>query len=60
MIDPTGKENGRGAYLCDNPDCWEKAVQQKQLLQKALMVTLQPEEWDAITAQKPMGTRQEE
>lgn len=25
-IDPTGKMNGRGAYLCDKPGCWERAV----------------------------------
>ena len=24
--DPTGKRNGRGAYLCANPACWEKAL----------------------------------
>lgn len=26
MIDPTGKANGRGAYLCDNRRCWERAI----------------------------------
>lgn len=25
-IDPTGKRNGRGAYLCDRPRCWERAI----------------------------------
>jgi predicted RNA-binding protein YlxR (DUF448 family) len=25
-IDPTGKRNGRGAYLCHNPACWERAL----------------------------------
>lgn len=25
-IDPTGKKNGRGAYLCDQRSCWERAV----------------------------------
>lgn len=24
--DPTGKRNGRGAYLCGDPACWEKAL----------------------------------
>jgi len=24
--DPTGKRNGRGAYLCDKPACWDKAL----------------------------------
>jgi predicted RNA-binding protein YlxR (DUF448 family) len=26
QIDPTGKRNGRGAYLCDKYTCWERAV----------------------------------
>ncbi len=26
QIDPTGKRNGRGAYLCDRPTCWERAL----------------------------------
>jgi len=25
-IDPSGKLNGRGAYLCDRRTCWEKAL----------------------------------
>jgi predicted RNA-binding protein YlxR (DUF448 family) len=25
-IDPTGRENGRGAYLCERPACWERAL----------------------------------
>jgi hypothetical protein len=25
-IDATGKKNGRGAYLCKNPDCLAKAL----------------------------------
>ena len=38
-IDPTGKKNGRGAYLCNNRCCWEKAVN-GSLLDKALRTTL--------------------
>jgi predicted RNA-binding protein YlxR (DUF448 family) len=26
VLDPTGKRNGRGAYLCHRPDCWERAL----------------------------------
>jgi len=25
-VDPSGKKNGRGAYLCGNPACWQKAI----------------------------------
>ena len=30
-IDATGKKNGRGAYICHNPKCLEKAVKSKRL-----------------------------
>ncbi len=26
LIDPSGKKNGRGAYLCDQRACWERAI----------------------------------
>jgi predicted RNA-binding protein YlxR (DUF448 family) len=26
FADPTGKQDGRGAYLCDDPNCWDKAL----------------------------------
>ena len=31
VIDPTGKRNGRGAYLCDDPLCWQRAVERRTL-----------------------------
>ena len=30
-IDRTGKSNGRGAYICDNIDCLEKAIKNKKI-----------------------------
>ena len=27
LLDTTGKKNGRGAYLCPDPECFEKAVE---------------------------------
>lgn len=30
-IDNTGKLNGRGAYICKNIDCLEKAIKSKRL-----------------------------
>lgn len=30
-IDKTGKANGRGAYICDNIDCLEKAIKSKRI-----------------------------
>ena len=30
-IDTTGKKNGRGAYICPNPECLKKAFKKKGL-----------------------------
>ncbi len=30
-LDTTGKKQGRGAYICPDPSCWEKALKGKQL-----------------------------
>lgn len=30
-LDKTGKLPGRGAYICDNPECLEKAIKSKRL-----------------------------
>lgn len=37
-VDPTGRANGRGAYICDKASCWEKAVS-TPILARALRVT---------------------
>lgn len=31
VIDTTGKKNGRGAYICPNPECLKKAIASKGL-----------------------------
>lgn len=31
LLDLTGKQNGRGAYLCRKKDCFQKAVKTKGL-----------------------------
>mgnify|MGYP004515784795 FL=1 len=31
LLDETGKKNGRGAYICPNADCLEKAISSKGL-----------------------------
>lgn len=31
LIDRTGKMQGRGAYLCDNVECLDKAIRTKRL-----------------------------
>ena len=41
-LDFSGKLNGRGAYICPNPDCLKKALRSKAL-DRSLEVTI-PEE----------------
>ena len=41
-VDRTGKKNGRGAYLCANAECLNKALKIRAL-NRALEVTLTPE-----------------
>ena len=31
FIDKTGKANGRGAYICNNIECLDKAIKSKRL-----------------------------
>ena len=41
-IDKTGKKEGRGAYICTNPMCWEKIKKDKQL-EHALKSNITPD-----------------
>jgi hypothetical protein len=43
VIDETGKQNGRGAYLCPEKDCWDVALRGGQLA-KALKVEIGEQE----------------
>lgn len=38
-VDPTGKRNGRGAYLHADPACWDQALK-RNVLQQALKTEL--------------------
>jgi predicted RNA-binding protein YlxR (DUF448 family) len=42
IIDETGKRNGRGAYICARPSCWESALAHNHLA-RALNVELPAE-----------------
>jgi predicted RNA-binding protein YlxR (DUF448 family) len=42
VIDPTGKMNGRGAYVHDQKSCWERAL--KGALANGLKTTLSPDD----------------
>lgn len=46
-VDPTGKKNGRGAYLCDQRGCWDRAVT-SNVLARALNTELTHETLDTL------------
>ena len=53
VIDLTGKKNGRGAYLCDQPACWDKAIN-SNILNQALKTNISEAEKAEIAAQRPV------
>ncbi len=59
-LDRTGRANGRGAYLCDRPQCWERALGRADVLGRALKATLSAEDRAAILEGAPPTTAGEE
>jgi predicted RNA-binding protein YlxR (DUF448 family) len=53
VVDLSGKRNGRGAYLCDQENCWEIALQKTQLLNQALLTEVTAAEREEIATHKP-------
>ncbi|MFQ5944797.1 MAG: YlxR family protein [Anaerolineae bacterium] len=53
-VDPTGKGGGRGAYLCDDPDCWERGVTERRL-DNALGIPLDDAARAAVLAHAPVA-----
>ena len=47
VVDPTGKQSGRGAYLCPQRRCWERALRENRL-EHALKTELTQEEKRAL------------
>ncbi len=52
QIDPTGKRSGRGAYLCDDSACWDRALD-SDVLARALRTTLTEQDCDRLRAAHP-------
>lgn len=46
-IDRTGKQEGRGAYICDNPECLEKVIKSKRL-ERVLETTISQEIYESL------------
>ncbi|MBC8279537.1 MAG: YlxR family protein [Chloroflexi bacterium] len=49
VVDTTGREPGRGAYLCHLPDCWEKAIG-KGALQRGFKQDIPAKDLEAVQA----------
>ena len=54
-LDFGGKMNGRGAYLCPNPECLKKAIRAKAL-DRSLEVTIPQEVYDRLAKEMEVGT----
>ena len=53
-LDFSGKKNGRGAYLCPNPECLKKAIRSKAL-DRSLEVTIPQEVVDQLEKEMEAG-----
>ena len=47
FLDATGKKNGRGAYICLNPECLQKAKKNKGL-ERSFKQAIPQEVYDAL------------
>ena len=47
ILDATGKKNGRGAYLCRNRECLQKARKNKGL-ERSFKMSIPQEVYDAL------------
>ncbi len=52
LVDPTGKRAGRGAYLCEQPACWERALK-TDVLNRALRTALSEGERERLRQAAP-------
>ena len=56
-LDFRGKMNGRGAYLCPNPECLKKALRSKAL-DRSLEVTIPEEVYARLEKEMEAGNGQ--
>ncbi len=50
QLDRTGRQNGRGAYLCDNPECLKKA-RKSNSLNRSFKMTVPDEIYEELERQ---------
>jgi predicted RNA-binding protein YlxR (DUF448 family) len=51
-VDPSGKLDGRGAYLCERDECWQRAIS-GSALSKALRTELTDDDLERLLQAKP-------
>lgn len=51
-VDSTGKANGRGAYLCNDPACLQKAIKSRAL-ERAFQQKIDPEVYQQLERNWP-------
>ena len=56
MLDFSGKLNGRGAYVCPDPECLKKA-QKSKALDRCLEVTIPQEVYDRLAREMEVTDR---
>ena len=49
-VDATGKKSGRGAYICPNAECLQKA-RKSRALERAFEAAIGPDIYEALQAQ---------
>lgn len=49
-VDPTGRRNGRGAYLCTDQACWNAAIKRRALERALRVEQLHPDDREALLA----------
>jgi predicted RNA-binding protein YlxR (DUF448 family) len=54
VVDPSGKLNGRGAYVCPDEACWTQA-ERRRGLERALSVRLDSTAWQNLLASRPQS-----
>lgn len=47
VLDTTGRKNGRGAYICPNPECFRKARKSKGL-ERSLKTAIPAEVYETL------------
>ncbi|MDO4771979.1 MAG: YlxR family protein [Bacillota bacterium] len=56
LVDFTGKQNGRGAYICKNVDCFNKA-RKENAFQRAFKCQIPDETFDGIETELERVTK---